>query len=268
MATSDSGAKKEGLLPGELVVLGSGTALPTAQRGSPGYLLRFADGRGILLDAGPGSVRAAARHGVSVERLTGALVTHFHPDHTLDLFALIFGHRSPFVARTRLHLIGPAGLIDLHQRMRSVYGGWMDLPDGRLTVHEIGAGSFDLNLDGLRLRGDAVSMPHLAHSLGYRLEGAHRQWLAYSGDTGIGPGPVKLGRAVDHYLLEAAFPDGDGDGHLTPRLAGSVAREARCGWLYVTHLYPETERLDIAAEVRKEYSGPLTIATDGLEIEF
>ena len=50
--------------------------------------------------------------------------------------------------------------------------------------------------------------------------------------------------------------------------AGRVAREARCGWLYITHLYPATERLDIEAEVRKEFSGPLTIASDGLVIEF
>ena len=84
--------------PVEWIVLGSGTSLPSATRGSPGHLLRFADGRGVLVDPGPGSVRAAARQGVLLPSVRAALVTHFHPDHCLDLFALLFGLRNPALA--------------------------------------------------------------------------------------------------------------------------------------------------------------------------
>ncbi|MFO0982043.1 MAG: MBL fold metallo-hydrolase [Planctomycetota bacterium] len=257
---------RDALLPRDLVVLGSGTALPTAGRGSPGYLLRFGDGRGVLLDAGPGSVRAAARHGVGVDRLAGALITHFHPDHTLDLFALIFGHKSPFLAGSRLVLVGPRGLADLVERMKAVYGAWVELGADRLRVCEIGAGELAVELLGLRLAGCAVAMPHLAHSLGYRLLRRGRRHPAFSGDTGMGEGPIALGRAA---ITICSRPRSriDGDGPPHPPLAGRVAR--RCGAPPpVVTPSSATEQLDVAAQVTPRIRWPLTIAHDGLVLEF
>ena len=42
-----------------LMILGSGTAIPSPRRGSPGLLLRT-DEVTLLVDCGPGSLRAAA----------------------------------------------------------------------------------------------------------------------------------------------------------------------------------------------------------------
>ncbi|MEW6746851.1 MAG: MBL fold metallo-hydrolase [Planctomycetota bacterium] len=256
--------------PHDLVVLGSGTALPTERRGPPGYLLRFSDGSGVLLDAGPGSVRQAARFGVPVERLRGVLVTHFHPDHTADLIAVLFAQASPLAQEAgRLHLAGPEGLRELHGRLLGVWGSWLALPSDRLRFHVVRPGPFQLVFEGLHLEGEAVGMHHSQGSLGYRLRGAGGRSLAYSGDTGWGEGPIVLGREADIFLLEAALPAGDGDqGHLTPRLAGRVAERSGCAHLVLTHLYPQTERIDLEPEVRREYGGPLTVATDGLVLEF
>ena len=82
------------------------------------------------------------------------------------------------------------------------------------------------------------------------------------------PEPSGLGHDVDVYLLEAAFVDGRDTGlHLTPRVAGRVARDCGCGHLVLTHLYPETEATDVEAAARREYDGPLTVATDQLRLE-
>lgn len=263
-------------LPVEWIVLGSGTALPTATRGSPGHLLRMADGRGVLVDPGPGSVRAAARHGLGIASLRAVLVSHFHVDHVLDLFALIFGLRNPALAPCRLTVIGPRGIADLVARGRHVFGDWVVLPASegggeRLAFVELEPGPFRVELEHQRLEGEALRMPHLGHSLGYRLRGAART-IAYSGDTGLGDaekggGPVELGRGADVYVLEAAFPEGsDTSFHLTASAAARIG--ARCGAreLVLTHFYPETERADLRSIAREHFLGTLVLAYDGLRI--
>ena len=264
--------------PVEWIVLGSGTALPTATRGSPGYLLRMADGRGVLVDPGPGSVRAAAKYGVLPASIRAVLVTHFHVDHVLDLFALLFALRNPALAKSRLTIVGPRGIADLVHRMHGVFGDWIapaPLADGtpRVDFVELEPGPFELVLEHQQIEGVAVAMPHLGHSLGYRIRGTVRT-LAYSGDTGIGSGaadssdgPITLGRGADVYVLEAAFPEGsDTTSHLTPSSAARIATAAGTQELVLTHFYPDTDKTDVRSIAREHFLGTLVLAHDGLRI--
>jgi ribonuclease BN (tRNA processing enzyme) len=57
------------------------------------------------------------------------------------------------------------------------------------------------------------------------------------------------------------------EGHLTPTLAGRVAREAECKRLVLTHFYPPCDELDITRIVEKEYSGEIILAEDLMKIE-
>ncbi len=253
-------------LPESLIVLGSGTALPTTTRGSPGYLLGFPDGSGVLLDAGPGSVRAAAHHGFPLERLRGVLLTHFHPDHCLDLFALLFGLRNPAMAGHSVLLLGPVGLKDLCERMTGVFGDWVRLREGSGDILELEPGAFQVEVGDGVLQGEAVAMPHLAHSLGYRIHGS-RQSLAYSGDTGPGDAVVELGEGADLYLLEAAFPDGkESAKHLTPTQAAQLAEKSGCQRLLLTHFYPETDESDVLGAATQHFSGSVLLAEDGMRL--
>jgi ribonuclease BN (tRNA processing enzyme) len=252
--------------PVEWIVLGSGTSLPTPTRGSPGHLLRMADGRGVLVDPGPGSVRAAARMGVLAASLRAVIVTHFHVDHVLDVFALIFALRNPALAQCKLTVIGPTGIADLVARGRQVFGTWVELPPERLEFVELEPGPFTVALEAQRLEGVALRMPHLGHSLGYRVRG-HARTVAYSGDTGLGDAPVELGRGSDVFVLEAALPEGsDTTRHLTPSHAARIATQAGCKELVLTHFYPDTDRTDVRAIVREHWTGPLVLAHDGLRI--
>jgi ribonuclease BN (tRNA processing enzyme) len=56
------------------------------------------------------------------------------------------------------------------------------------------------------------------------------------------------------------------EGHLTPSLAGRIGKEARCGKIVLTHLYPICDTVDIAEQCRKEYGGEVVIAEDLMEI--
>lgn len=220
-----------------------------------------------MIDPGPGSVRMAARAGYGLSALRGVILTHFHVDHCLDLFALVFGLRHPDHAGQPLCIVGPAGTRDLCERMTQVFGDWVRLPGERTRFVELEPGPLAVDVEGLELRGASVRMPHLAHSLGYRLQG-ERRWLAYSGDSGDGPAVVELGRDADVFVLEAAVPEGSAmDRHLTVTRAAELAALCGCRHLVLTHFYPDTAAQDLEGLARRHYSGPLTLAVDLGEIE-
>ncbi|MBL8150192.1 MAG: ribonuclease Z, partial [Blastocatellia bacterium] len=74
----------------EFVVLGSGTAVPTPERGAAGYLLNTCKSSSML-DCGPGSTRKLPLVGRELIDVDRVLISHFHTDHVCDLSAFIFG---------------------------------------------------------------------------------------------------------------------------------------------------------------------------------
>ncbi|HEU4947270.1 MAG TPA: ribonuclease Z [Kribbella sp.] len=68
----------------ELVVLGTGSQVPTRDRNQNGYFLRW-DLDGFLFDPGEGTQRQMMYAGVTVGAITRLCVTHFHGDHCLGV---------------------------------------------------------------------------------------------------------------------------------------------------------------------------------------
>lgn len=249
----------------ELTVLGSGTALPTATRSPSGYLVR-GDGFRFLLDAGPGTMGRLARAGTSIDEIDLVFVTHFHPDHTLDLMALIFALTNPRFHESyeRLTIVGPEGIEELYQGMRALYGRWME-PVTYELVRRVAE-------PGMRFPGGVTVSPfpmrHTRSSVGYRIEHDDGTVLAYSGDTDYCEAAVELGRDADLFVLECAFPEGEHrDGHLTPALAGKIAAAAGCRRLLLTHFYPECDGSDLIGPCAAWYHGEILLAADGLRLE-
>jgi ribonuclease Z len=72
----------------ELVVLGTASQVPTAQRNHNGYALRWG-GEVVLFDPGEGTQRQMIRAGISATDLTRIAITHFHGDHSLGLAGVV-----------------------------------------------------------------------------------------------------------------------------------------------------------------------------------
>ncbi len=68
----------------ELVILGSGSQVPTRHRNQSGYFVRW-DAHGFLIDPGEGTQRQMVHHGVTATAITRILISHFHGDHCLGL---------------------------------------------------------------------------------------------------------------------------------------------------------------------------------------
>lgn len=251
--------------PAELVVLGAGSILPRAGYGCSGYALLpdGAAGEALLLDCGPGSVRALGGAGIALERVTRVLVSHFHPDHCLDLAALLFARRNPALAQAPpLELVGPEGLARLVAGFRGIFGRWVE--DGATRVREVrpdAARGSALERDGLALTWAPTG--HSPEALAWRVDLAGAS-LAYTGDTPPSPRVAELARGVDLLVAECSFPDELGvPSHLTPTSAGELAREAGCRRLLLTHFYPETDPAEAARTAARAFDGPIELAHDG-----
>jgi ribonuclease Z len=68
----------------ELVVLGTGSQVPSRERNQNGYFLRW-DSDGFLFDPGEGTQRQMVFAGVSAGAITRLCLTHFHGDHCLGV---------------------------------------------------------------------------------------------------------------------------------------------------------------------------------------
>lgn len=240
-----------------LTILGSGTAIPVADRFPASYLVAAPAGP-LLVDCGPGALRRFAQAGGDVRDLAAVLLTHYHTDHCADLAALLFALRSPtYEGRAPLRVYGAPGLCRLVEKLTEAWP-WLAPRGYELALHEVTPGRFEVA--GAQV--DAVPIRHTAQSLGYRLA-ADGGTVAFSGDADECDELVDLARGVDVFVCEAATPDGQKlDGHLTPALAAGFAARAGCRQLVLTHFYPPCEGVDLRAQAAARFDGDVVLARD------
>ena len=249
-----------------LIVLGSGTAVPRADRATSCYLVDDGAGTVLLVDCGPGALHRAAAAGYPLPALDAVLLTHVHPDHCADLVALQFALRSPLgEPRPRpLRVYGHEAVGLLVARLRNAWPEWLVPGPDRFELVEVEPGP--VTLAG-KTTAAAFRVAHHASSLGWRLTLPDGFVLAFSGDATEGADLLALGREADLFVLEAAVPaEAAVPGHLDPARSGRVAAACRARHLLLTHFYPEVLEQPIAALARQGFEGRLTLAQDGLVV--
>ncbi len=248
-----------------ITILGSGTCVPSLRRSSPGLLLQ-SDAANILCDTGPGTLRQLLHTGKTINNIDGIVYSHFHVDHTADLVSFIFASKYAHgISRDRdLTIMGPPGLCDFYESLTKAYGPWIVPEQFSINWIEMGcetASYFDLSVT-------SAPVQHAEQSMAVRFRDAGGRAAVYSGDTDYCPEIVQLAKNADVCVLECAFPDTMRcPGHLTPSLAGRVAREAGCKKLVLTHFYPPCDDVDIEAGVRNHFPGEVILAEDLMSID-
>jgi len=245
----------------QLTVLGSGTAVPVADRFPAGYLVAHEHNK-VMVDCGPGTLRRLAQAGVSPAELDAVLLTHYHTDHCADIAALLFALRSPQLCnRPPLTIYGAPGLRRLVEKLTEAWP-WLASKGYELRLVELEPGKLEAH--GFEI--EAIPIRHTAQSLGYRLV-AGSGLIALSGDADTCEELVDLARDADVFVCDTAAPDDQKiDGHLTPGLAGGYAERAGARELVLTHFYPECDGHDLVAQARAQFSGKITLAEDLLRI--
>ena len=247
----------------EIVILGSGTGVPTLRRGTPGLLL-ISERSNTLIDSGSGTLRRILETGMNYQDLDLLLYTHTHPDHVSDLVPILFANKYTDSPRQKdLRCMGGPGFNSYFEQVKKIYGRWIEPVSYRLALEEISH-----RLVSFRdLRISAKPMTHLPESVGYRIEFRDGKSFAVSGDTDYCRDIVELGFEVDLLVLECSSPDGKKiEGHLTPSLAGKIATEAQCNRLLLTHLYPVCDQYNVLEQCRRTFRGETILAEDLMRI--
>jgi ribonuclease BN (tRNA processing enzyme) len=248
----------------ELIVIGSGTGVPSLRRGSPALAVKAAN-RLILLDLGSGTLRSLLRYGLNFSEIDVIALTHRHPDHVGDLIPFLFAtHYSLGYSRqTPFWLLAARGFREFHARLSEAFHQWVEAPPGLMELRELSPVSPDgVNWEALAIKSAPTN--HTEGSLAFRVE-AEGKSVVYSGDTDESDSLVELARGADLLVLEAANPD-KVPGHLTPREAGGLAARAGVPRLLLTHFYPPCDAVDVVALAAQSFAGEVLQAEDGLKL--
>jgi ribonuclease BN (tRNA processing enzyme) len=247
----------------ELIILGSGTCVPSLKRGSPGLIIK-AGGKFLLFDSGSGAIRRMLEAGITYNDVDYIFYSHIHPDHVADLVPFLFASKYADMPREKnLDIAGGRGFKKFFKKLNSVYGRWLEPELYKINVREIS--NKTVEFDNFKIT--AKPLAHSKESIGYRVEAENGKMIVVSGDTDYCKNIVELGRNADILILECSLPDEKRvDGHLTPSLCGRIAAESKCKKLMLTHFYPSCDNVDAAKLCRKYYKGEVVLAEDLMKI--
>jgi len=245
------------------VVLGAGSILQRPAHGCAGYALVEASGELTLFDCGPGTLRSLVAAGLELEALKRVVVTHFHLDHVLDLFALGYARRNPDFEALPLELVGPTGLQNFVERVGRALGGVERGFDG---VHylEVSPGERVASKEFEEYGLSTIDTHHCLNSLAWRVDLPGGGSVCYSGDSGEEPNLAELAQGVGIFCCECSFPSEKAQpNHLDPAGAGRLATRAGCELLLLTHFYPAMDPERARREAARYFDGPIELARDG-----
>jgi len=251
----------------KITILGSGTCVPSLERSSCSVLVQI-NNTALLFDSGVGTMRRLLEVGVNIDKIAYIFYSHLHPDHSSEFVPFLFATKYPEAYRRRkpFTVVAAKGFADFYEKLKLAYGEWIELAPGLMNIAELDHKDRD-HLDCGLFDVDSLPVNHTDKSLGYRITAPNGTSVVYSGDTDVCENLVTLAQDADVFICECALPDEmKVRGHLTPSLAGRIAAEAGAKKLVLTHFYPECDQVDIPAQCRKTYQGPLVLAKDLLEI--
>ncbi len=252
----------------KLVVLGSGTSVPHPARSSAAHWLE-ARGGTLLLDISAASVHRMAQEKLDWVNLDAVWVSHFHLDHLGGLFPFLFGtkHAPDTQARRKpLRIYGPRGLCKLFDAFDTAGDYNLLKQPFPVEIREVAPRStFDLLPN---LRAETFSTPHTSESLALKLTDADDRSLAFTSDTGYTDALATFARDTSLFLMECSFfRDKPVELHLELSEAMRLAERSGARRCMLSHLYPEWDNYDLAAEAKKLWDGETIEARDGLRLE-
>lgn len=240
-----------------VTVLGSAASFAGPGQACAGYLVAGETSR-VLLDCGHGALSNLQR-AADPAALDAVFVSHQHPDHFVDLYALHTMLRyAPDGTARSLALHAPAGLIG---RM-----GCLLSESGRASLAQAFAAR-DLVPGEPVNCGDitvtAFPVDHMEDSFALVAECCGRR-LCYTGDTAACAGVLAAARGCDLLIAEATLPEryAGRAPHMTGGEAGRLATEAGAGELALVHIWPGNDREEILHDAQAEYAGRVTVPAE------
>ena len=243
----------------KIVVVGSGTAIPVKDH-SPASILIQAHNFSTLLDLGPGALSKLPLYNIDILTVENIFLTHFHPDHSLDLATLflIFDYNISQLQNKIFNLTGPTGIKNFTENFIQLF------PD--VSIHAELIHFHEMSEDKINFKGCRVSSilsGHTLNSISYRME-FDNATIVYTSDCVYSKKLENFCSNADLLITECSYPEGwVTTDHLTSKEVGLLARNANVSQLIITHLYQPALEVDIQSQIAKNYSGEIRLALDG-----
>jgi len=209
-----------------------------------------------------------AAEGCDWAALDAVWVSHFHLDHVGGLAPFLFGTKyAPQTAGRRkpLFIYGPRGTGGLLRHFDEAYDYGLFEQPFPVEVREVAPRAEFEPLPGLR--GATLSTPHTSESLALRVTDRDGTSLVYTSDTGFTEALAGFARAADLFLMECSFfRSKPVELHLELSEAMELARLSGARRVMLSHLYPEWDGVDLAAEAKRLWDGETVEARDGLRL--
>jgi ribonuclease BN (tRNA processing enzyme) len=247
----------------KVTVLGSAGSHPGNGRACSSYLVSAGDHH-LLLDCGNGSV-ANLLDAVYPAALDAVMISHLHPDHFVDLYGLHYALKFHPAGAQIIDVYAPAGAEDVFTRL--LLGDSADSFRHHLPVHVAAAGE---QRDIGPFHVELFAANHPVETLASRVTVDGRV-VAFSGDSAQSEQIVACAERADLFICDSTWVSRDGpfpDGvHMTGTQAGQHAQEAGAERLMVTHVFPQRQPQQVAADAELVYDGIVWIANDREEYE-
>jgi ribonuclease BN (tRNA processing enzyme) len=255
----------------QITMLGTGAAIVRKERRSPAVLIQ-ADNQSILVDCGWGVLGALMELGFPLHTLDHVCITHQHADHIVMLPALI---QSMHVAgiphypgERRVKKLNLHGFPGFGKEFRTLID--MMAPDLGETfcmpIVEYPQASNYCKGSLVITAAEVRHVPEHFPAVSFRFQNGGKS-VVVSGDLGWDNRFAALLEGADLAVIEAAVSpeqyarEGPRSNHLSAFECGKMAKQAGVGHLVLTHLY-EVDHQAVVADVRKNFSGELTIPED------
>lgn len=250
----------------EVVVLGSSASAPAPGDACSGYLVRCGSTR-LLLDCGSGTLGQLMLEGEHPSSLSAIVITHFHPDHYLELVTMRYALRYACGTPARPLLLVPpggcsflSGLGDALRANQSFFDASFDVQEYDPSVTRL---VDDLQLEFCRTTHDE---PNWAIGL----SGPDGERLVYTGDTRVCEDLEHFAENADLLVCESTYPseleEPPSDNHLTSGQAGQLAQRAHVRQLLLTHFWPEFPRECFRPGAEAAFGDTVELAHPGLKV--
>ncbi len=260
----------------DITFLGTSAAVPTANRSYTSLVI--ADERiSMLVDCGAIVYQALLQTQIPPESITDLFITHAHIDHIGGLPSFLecsrlAGRRAP------LRLWALPETMEVVQELLHLFAFEIPLPfPYPLEMHLLEGDGTCPPLDNIAFSFTPVyhSIPTAGLRLRFPRSDGSAWTVVYSSDTRPTKELEAFAQNCDLLILECTYlnsgsSNAERAGHMTAGQAGRLAKNAQAGALALVHLgLYEGWNLDQAREeASQEFSGPVTIPTDGTRLHF
>lgn len=237
---------------GAILFTGTGSAVPCKHRNVSGIYLKQANGKGVLLDAGEGTIGQLLRMGEGgdhLSQISAAIISHPHADHHLGLIRLLEDRE----ADDPVHVVAPDSVFRFLEEYAVIQPGIVGKYSGIVNSELVRCVGNDRPLyESLGIRVRTLPVTHCPEAYGVILDATSFGRIVYSGDCRPSQKLALAGRGADVLIHEATFEDGmEAEAalkkHSTIGEALSIAKAMQAKTVVLTHFsqrYPKFPHVD------------------------